>query len=70
MVVAQRVGFVSGRDACGAFRVVSVYRDGTGIKLCGPSGSMLLGDIEGVAAAAANEYRLEDASFFPTTRAA
>ncbi len=69
-MVSQRVGFVSGRDKAGAFRVVSVYRDGSLIKLCGPSGSVLVADLAAVPGAVANEYHLSDVTFSPTSRAA
>jgi len=69
-VVSQRIGSVSGRNRAGNICVVSVYRDGQAIKLCGPSGSLLVADMSVITSVAANQYGLEDAAFTPTTRAA
>jgi hypothetical protein len=61
-VVPQRIGSVSGRNAKGDIRVVSLYREHGGIKLCGPSGSLIVADMEAVLPTVATTYALAEPS--------
>lgn len=66
----QRLGSVAGEDRAGHLRVVSVYKDGSGYKLCGPKGSRLIGGpLSTLPAVAADEYALSNATFVPSPRA-
>lgn len=38
----RRIGTAWGKDSSGCARFVSVYRDGAGLKICGPDGSCLV----------------------------
>ena len=68
-MVAQRVGSASGTDAVGNYRVVSVYRDGEGYKLCGPSGSCLVaGPLTTALQSVAHEYQLSEVEYIESRR--
>jgi hypothetical protein len=70
-VVFRRLGSVTGQDKAGRIRVVSVYSDKGGYKLCGPNGSRIVdAPLADIHLEAANAFDLEDVSFVPSTRAA
>jgi hypothetical protein len=69
-MVPQRIGSVSGRCPAGEYRVVSLYRDGSSIKLCGPKGSQIVDDMDTALATATDAYGLHDVSLALSRRAA
>ena len=70
-MVFRRLGSVTGQDKAGRIRVVSVYSDSGGYKLCGPNGSQIIdAPLADIHREAANAFDLEDATFVPSTRAA
>jgi len=69
-MIAQRIGSASGVDAIGNQRVVSVYRDGEGYKLCGPSGSCLVaGPLTLALQSVAHEFGLSKVEYLESRRA-
>jgi hypothetical protein len=70
-VAFRRLGSVTGQDKTGRICVVSVYRDGGGFKLCGPTGSRIVeGPLAALPLVAANAFELDDPTFVPSDRAA
>ncbi len=59
-MVPQRIGSVSGLTAKGDIRMVSLYRDPAGIKLCGPTGSLIVADMDAVLPTVADQYALAE----------
>ena len=68
----RRIGTAWGQDAKGRARVVSVYRDGAGFKLCGPDGSCLLPgrDPAVISEAVMARFGLSNVEFSESRRAA
>lgn len=68
----RRIGTAWGEDEAGSARFVSVYRDGGGLKLCGPDGSCLVParDAAAIREAVTARFGLSNVEFAESRRAA